>query len=98
MVGKKCGSSFIDLELLKIVEEKVGSTNYKRMQEAPESAIGGHTGFGYGLGDLLRNLQIAKENFDGSDEYERIIILPRVLADLHIPERGVLHGDVRFSA
>lgn len=86
------------MELMKLVEERIGSANHKEMQKFPESAIGGHTGFGYGLGDLLRNIQIAKENFDGSDGFERIIILPRVLAGLHIPENGVLHGEITLSA
>lgn len=84
---------------MKIVLDRLGPSNSERLrQEIPEGAIGGHDAFGPSLSDLLEQLQHIKENFDGSENFERLLPLPHMLADLDIPERGIFGGEMRLTA
>ena len=96
-IGKKCGSTYIDRELMNIVRERLGHRIYQQLEkEIPEGAVGGHDALGPSLSSILGELQLIKENFNGSSG-DRILRLPGALGRLNIPESNIKAGDLTLS-
>lgn len=97
-LGRKAGATFVDRRFLNIIRRMIGPRDFRSLtHENLESSIGSHTAYGPDLSDIMRQWELAKENFAGEDRYERFIRLPRSLAHLNVPDRGVTNGELRIT-
>jgi hypothetical protein len=96
--GQKCGATFVDRAFLDMFRTKVGLANFRNLTRGTlETTVGSHTALSRELYDLLKAWEPVKRDFTGEAQYERFIMLPRSLAHLELPDKGISEGELRVT-
>ncbi|KAF2192229.1 hypothetical protein K469DRAFT_620267 [Zopfia rhizophila CBS 207.26] len=97
--GDKCGASLIDRGFIKWLAVKLGEEDFKKISErSPEQEIGSHSIVEPKMKSILAQFELLKMHFTGRGSQNGTYIrLPAPLVGLHIPSRGIHHGDVYLN-